>query len=276
MKDYCLELVSSQKSTAAKYNMMREYLQAYALRIMHDRKAFQSMAFVGGTALRFLYDLPRFSEDLDFALHKGPTYSFKDLMGILKQEFILAGYAADVSYDETKVVQSAFVKFDGLMHEAKLSPLKTKKFSIKIEIDTSPPEGAVLITQIVNKFFPIAFLSYDLPSLLAGKINALLTRPYTKGRDFFDIAWYLSRFKTLSPNLLFLHNALAQIGFKEAMPTQDNWRGYLYGVVEKADWEMVYKDAVNFLENAKDMDIFSKENVLQLIHTSGVGHETKG
>ena len=265
MKDYCLELAAAQKSGTAKYNAMREYLQAYVLRIMHNRGAFQSMAFVGGTALRFLYDLPRFSEDLDFSLHKKLAVPFAGLMNAIKQELILAGYEADADYNETRTVQSAFVKFEGLMYEAKLSPMKSRKFSIKIEVDTKPPKGAVLTTQIVNKFFPIAFLSYDLPSLLAGKIHALLSRKYTKGRDYFDIAWYLSRFKTLSPNFKLLHNALTQTGYAKKMPTENDWRKYLSDVVQRSDWKTVHKDVDNFLENSQDMDIFTKENVLKII-----------
>ena len=265
MKDYCLELAALQKSGPAKYNAMREYLQAYVLRIMHDRGVFQSTAFVGGTALRFLYDLPRFSEDLDLSLHKKPGYSFNHLVSTIKQELILAGYETSTTSNEDKTVQSAFVKFEGLLYEAKLSPLKNQKFSIKIEIDTKPPKGAFLTTQIVNKFFPIAFLSYDLPSMLAGKIHALLTRKYTKGRDFFDIAWYLSRFKTLISNFKFLHHALTQTGYTKKMPTQDDWREYLSRRVEQADWKTVYGDVVNFLENPKDMGIFTKGNVLKLI-----------
>lgn len=265
MKDYCLELAAAQKTASAKYNAMREYLQAYVLRVMHDKNAFQSIAFVGGTALRFLYGLPRFSEDLDFSLHKKLKVTFVDLMNIIKQELLLAGYAADIDYKEVKTVQSAFVKFEGLLYEAKLSPMKDQKFSIKIEIDTNPPHGAVLTTQIVNKFFPIAFLSYDLPSLLAGKIHALLTRKYTKGRDYFDIAWYLSRFKTLSPNFKLLHNALTQTGYTKKMPNENDWREYLREVVQKADWKIIHKDVVNFLENPKDMDVFTKENVLRVI-----------
>ena len=265
MKDYCLELAAAQTSSVAKHNAMREYLQAYVLRIMHDKNAFQSMAFVGGTALRFLYGLPRFSEDLDFSEHKKSKLSFIDLLNIIKQELILAGYSVDISYDDKNIVQSAFIRFEGLMYEAKLSPMKSQKMSIKIEIDTKPPKGAALTTQIVNKFFPIAFLSYDLPSLLAGKMNALLTRKFTKGRDFFDIAWYLSRFKTLSPNFKLLHNALSQSGYAKKMPSEGDWRKCLYERVEKSDWKSVYQDVVNFLDNPKDMDIFTKENVLKII-----------
>ncbi|MDP2653493.1 MAG: nucleotidyl transferase AbiEii/AbiGii toxin family protein [Candidatus Omnitrophota bacterium] len=267
MKDYCLELAASQKSTAAKYNAMREYLQAYVLRIMGDRRVFESAAFVGGTALRFLYDLPRFSEDLDFSLHKKPALAFADLLGAIKRELVLAGYEVEVVYKETRTVQGAFVKFAGLLHEAGLSPLPGQKFSIKIEIDSRPPSGAVLTTRIVNKFFPIAFLSHDLSSLLAGKIHALLSRKYTKGRDYFDLAWYLSRFPAIVPNFKLLHNALRQTGYAKKLPGKDDWREYLSGVVQKADWKTVHKDVVNFLENPGDMNVFTKGNVLKMIQT---------
>ena len=201
MRDYVLELVATKTGFNAKLNIMREYLQAYILRIMQDNGVFRSTAFLGGTALRFLYNLPRFSEDLDFSLTGNKHYTFADLVVKIKQELKLAGYDISVSYNDEKTVQYAMVKFDKLMYEAGISPHKEQKFSIKIEVDTNPPEGAGLKTDIVNKYFPISFLSYDIPSLFAGKFHALLSRKYTKGRDFFGLGWYLSRWKDISPNI---------------------------------------------------------------------------
>ncbi len=77
MKDYVLELVSKKEGYNAKLNAMREYLQAYILRVMHDEGVFRSVAFLGGTALRFLHGLPRFSEDLDFSLAGKPRLEFE-------------------------------------------------------------------------------------------------------------------------------------------------------------------------------------------------------
>lgn len=265
MKDFALELALKQTSLNAKLNIMREYLQAYILRIMHDEGIFRTTAFLGGTALRFLYNLPRFSEDLDFSLAGGKEYSFAGLVQKIKYELILSGYNISVTHNDTKTVHDAFIKFEGLMYEAGISPLKTQKFSIKIEIDTNPPEGAILKTDIVTKYFPISFLSYDLSSLFAGKLHALLSRKYTKGRDFFDIGWYLSKWKDLSPNLILLHNALKQTGWKNGLPTQENWRNFIYRVVKETDWNKVKQDVSNFLENPSDMDIFTKEGVLNLI-----------
>lgn len=268
MKDYVLEIVSQQKGLNTKLNAMREYLQAYTLRVMSDFGVFHTTAFVGGTALRFLYNLPRFSEDLDFSITEGKRYAFVDLIKKIKQELILAGYDISISYNEKKTVQHAFIKFGELMYEAGISPIKDQKFSIKIEIDTKPPEGAVLKTDIVNKYFPLSFLSYDVSSLFSGKLHALLSRKYTKGRDFYDLGWYLSKWKDLSPNIRLLKNSLVQTGWKGELPENKNWRKILYDIVKKVEWIKVKQDVESFLENPKDLDVFTKENVLALIEST--------
>ena len=272
MKDYCLELAAQQSGFNAKLNIMREYLQFYALRILYQQGVFHSTAFLGGTALRFLFNLPRFSEDLDFSVAKRMEYSFTDIIRKIREEFVLAGYDISVSYNDRKSVCYAFLRFAGLMYEAGISPLESQKLSIKLELDTNPPAGAVLKTDIVNKYFPISFLSYELSSLFAGKLHALLNRKYAKGRDFFDLGWYLSRWKDLTPNFTLLKNALSQTGWKGKMPAKDNWRDFIYKIVEQADWKKVREDVQNFLENPEDLDIFSKENTLWLIRdTDGHG-----
>lgn len=265
MKDYCLELTARQPDPSAKYNVMREYTQAYILKIMQDAGALPFYAFVGGTALRFLYELPRFSEDLDFSLLMPEGLPFMDLVNKIKQELTSAGYRAGVTYRDDKTVHSAFVKFEGLLFDAGLSTLKSEKFSIKIEIDTRPPEGAGIVTKIVNKFFPLSFQTYDLPSLFAGKIHAVLSRKYVKGRDYYDVAWYLSKNRALCPNLILLAAALKQTGWSGEAVTEMNWRSVLSEKVEKTDWSIVDRDAANFLERTEDLRIFTKDNVLQLI-----------
>ncbi len=265
MKDYVLELVSEKTGFNAKLNIMREYLQASILRIMHDSKVFRSTAFLGGTALRFLYDLPRFSEDLDFSLTGNRQFVFAKLVEKIKQELELAGYDISITYNDEKTVQYAMIKFDKLMYETQISPHRDQKFSIKIEIDTNPPEGADLKTNIVNKYFPISFLSYDIPSLFAGKLHALLSRKYTKGRDYFDLGWYLSRWKNITPNIPLLQNALKQTGWSGEVPSDNTWRDLISRVTKEADWQKIEDDVENFLENPSDMNIFTKKNMLELI-----------
>ena len=265
MKDYILSLVSKETGHNARLNLLREYLQAYILRVMHDAGAFRSAAFVGGTALRFLYGLPRFSEDLDFSAVEGGGPPFPELLKKIKGELVLAGYDVAVNYDDEKTVRSASVKFSGLLWAAGLSGHKEQRLSIKIEIDSKPPAGAGLEVRVVNKYFPIAFQSYDVPSLFAGKVHCVFSRKYTKGRDFFDIGWYLSKWPGLKPNLLLLNNALAQTGWKGDSPGENNWRDLLYEKTAGTDWEKVRRDVENFLENPSDREIFTRENTLGLI-----------
>lgn len=267
MKDYCIEVASKQEGFSAKLNAMREYLQAYILMLMHKEGFFRTTAFIGGTALRLLHNLPRFSEDLDFSLAGDrKAYSFEKLIKGLKNELALAGYTVSIAYKDEKMVHSAFIKFSGLMHEAGISPLKPQNFSIKVDVDTNPPEGAVLKTDIVNKYFPISLLSYDTASLFAGKTHALLSRKYTKGRDFFDLGWYLSKWRDLTPNFHLLKNALEQTGWKGDIPSENNWKDFIYKVVQDTDWVKVKKDVENFLEKPSDIEIFTKENILGLIN----------
>ena len=265
MRDYVLELAAKQSGMNAKLNTMREYLQAYILRIMHEKSIFSSTAFIGGTALRFLYNLPRYSQDLDFSLTNRGKPAFAPLMKLIKNELSLAGYDVSITFNDQRPVQSAFIKFRGLMKDAGISAFDAQNLSIKIEIDTNPPRGAVTETRVVNKYFPLSFLTYTKGSLFAGKLHAVLSREYTKGRDFFDVGWYLSKWEWLSPNITFLTNALKQTGWNKEYPSENTWRDIVYEAVDKADWRKVKKDVESFLERPEDLNVFTKENVLNLL-----------
>lgn len=265
MKDLCLALASKETGYNAKLNTMREYLQANILRILHEAGFFRTTAFVGGTALRFLYNLPRFSEDLDFSLTSPVKDDLTSLMTKIKKELLNAGYNVEAKYSGPKTVFNSWFRFKDLMFESQLSPLRSQNFSIKLEIDTNPPGGGITEARLVNKFFPITFLAYDLPSLFAGKIHALLTRPYSKGRDYFDLGWYLSRPQRLEPNFVLLKNALTQTDYKGEFPESKNWRKVLTRILEKTDWETIRNDVRNFLENPKSIETIDKDNLCALL-----------
>ena len=269
MKDYCLTLAARETNYNAKLNTMREYLQANILRALQERGFFRATAFVGGTALRFLYNLPRFSEDLDFSLISPAHYEFAALVTQIKDELSRSGYSVEAKYNDRKTVVNAFFKFKDLMFESGLSPLKSQNFSVKLEIDTNPPSGGATETRMVNKFFPVTFLSFDLPSLFAGKIHALLTRPYTRGRDYFDLSWYLSRHKNLEPNFTLLTSAFTQTGYTGEFPGSGNWREVLLRTLEKADWEAIRNDVKNFLENPGDLEALDMNNFHLLLSGEG-------
>ena len=112
--------------------------------------------------------------------------------------------------------------------------------------------------KISNVYFPIRFLTYDLSSLFAGKLHALLIRGFSKGRDFYNLAWYLSKFDGIVPNFTLLNNACKQIGWTGPTFGIDNWRGALINGVKAADWELLKSDVVKFVENPQDMEVYTQ------------------
>lgn len=265
MKDYAVQLALAQPEENSKRNALREYLQAYLLRILHDQGFFRFSVFLGGTALRFLYGLPRFSEDLDFSLEKREGYAFEEFLQKTRKELEKSGYRLTVAYKNEKTVQYALFKFEDLLYETGLSPLPAQKLSIKVKVDTRPPAGGAVQSHTLQKYFPLALSAYDIPSLFAGKLTAVFCRKYTKGRDYFDLGWYLARSRDLAPNIPLLQNALKQMSWQGDLPEKGSWRAFTRRYVEKADWKQVTADVKNLLENPSDLKIFSKDNILRLL-----------
>lgn len=265
MRDYLLHLAAERTSTHEKLNTMREYLQVYCLRILHEKGYFGQLAFLGGTALRFLYALPRFSEDIDFSLEHRKGYDFRQLLRQIKSSLELAAYDVSISFHDKGNVHSAFIRFAGLMYETGLSTQRGQKLSIKLEIDAVPPKGAIVETHLVNRYFPIVFLHYNLPSLLAGKLHALLTRSFHKGRDYYDIGWYMSRWQDIQPNFKLLNAALSQTNWDGPLVDHNNWRQLLRTKLENTNWSALAQDVRPFLEDPKDLNVITKDTLLGLL-----------
>lgn len=64
------------------------------------------LAFVGGTALRILYKLPRFSEDLDFSQVED-DFDFLDLLHFIKRELGLYGFSVGVTQNLSSLSKRA-------------------------------------------------------------------------------------------------------------------------------------------------------------------------
>jgi hypothetical protein len=264
VREGALKLVRDVGDAGLKMNLLREYLQAFALRSFHESKVFRCLSFVGGTALRFLYGLPRFSEDLDFSLENADGYDPKAWLGKLKRDLAFAGFDAAVTWNAEKTVETGWIRVAGLMREAGLTDLPEQKISIKIEIDAKPPEDAGMENSVINRHVIFALRHHDLPSLLAGKIHALCTRKYIKGRDWYDILWYGARRPPVKPNMRFLENALTQTG-NEGLGKAERWAEYLSARLDEIDQKKLVKDIGPFLEEPKEIDLLTKENVKKAI-----------
>ncbi|HPX25578.1 MAG TPA: nucleotidyl transferase AbiEii/AbiGii toxin family protein [Treponemataceae bacterium] len=265
MKQDLLTIVSNAADPAEKQNLMKEYLQACALRSLHEAGAFQNLSFVGGTALRFLFALPRFSEDLDFSLENNKNYDPIRWLTKMKRDFSLLGFNADITLNDRKTVHTSWIKVAGLLYECGLSVRPEQKIAVKIEIDTLPPEGAITEKKIVNRYSIFAVRHHTLSCLMAGKIRALLTRPFQKGRDWYDILWYVSRIPPVEPDSLFLSNSLAQYSEVNYFKPELGWKGSIQAMLNSISFDALKDDVAVFLENPKDADFFTEENFRELL-----------
>lgn len=260
MKDEALALVRPVADPAAKLNLLREFLQALALRSLHESEAFTRLAFVGGTALRFAYGLPRFSEDLGFSLEKADGYEPEKWLKKLKNDLVLAGFDASVSWNAKTTVHKAWVRAAGILKEAGLAAMPAQKLSIKLEIDTRPPAGAVRERAVITRHRVLALQYHDLASLMAGKVHALLTRKYAKGRDWYDLLWYRGRRPPAEPNLELLQNALDQSQGAGKRSAAD-WKSDLAAAVGRLSCARLRDDVRPFLERPGEAELIEVGNV---------------
>lgn len=265
MKEHLRELIKQGESEAMRRSLAREYLQARVLEALQDKGVFMHWAFVGGTALRFLYSLPRFSEDLDFSLLTGCESGFREALQEIKRLFTLEGYDVAITLNDRKTVFSSFVRFPGLLYELGLSQQRSQVFSIKLELDTNPPGGSSTATTIVRRHVALNLCHYDKASLMAGKLHAVLSRKWTKGRDLYDLAWYLADPSWPEPNLTLLNAALQQSGWQGAIMTTENWRTQMLQHLATHNWQQARDDVLPFLERQRDLELVSYDSLRRLL-----------
>ena len=266
MKDYLVNLVKQTPSPLEGKNIVREYLQARILGSLQRSGAMIPLAFHGGTALRFLYSHGRYSEDLDFALEgESQNYDFRGYLQAIRSDLSPEGYQVEVKVNDQKTVNSAFIRFPGLLFEMGLSPMRGEVLAVKIEVDTNPPKGAVLTTTVVRRFVVLQLHHHDKASLLSGKLHAILHRPYAKGRDMYDLLWYLSDPTWPQPNLVFLNNALIQTKWDGGTLTEDNWKEQVSLRLKGLDWNNILDDVRPFIDPGFDLNLLNLTNLQNLL-----------
>lgn len=266
MKDYLAAQVRAALNPTHGRNVAREYLQARLLAALQRAGAMIPLAFHGGTALRFLFAAQRYSEDLDFALERDrERYDFRGYLRTIQAELQAESYAVEIKVNDRKTVHSAFVRFPGLLHELGLSPHRDEVLAVKLEVDTNPPVGAGLETTVVRRHVILRLQHHDRPSLLAGKLHAIMQRPYLKGRDLYDLLWYLSAHDWPAPNLALLNNALTQTGWCGPALDATNWRSTIAARLRDADWAQAVADVRPFLEPGADASLLTPENLKQVL-----------
>jgi predicted nucleotidyltransferase component of viral defense system len=173
---------------------LTEYLQAEILAAIYDSEYGKFLSFIGGTCLRFAYNIERFSEDLDFDLIKS-GFDCVELAEYLEKKLKELGFKADAIAKKTENIFIIYVKFSEVMKEMQLSPMAGQKLMVKFEVDPNPPKHIKFESRRVNaygKAFNI--IANELDSIFAQKVLAIMKRPYQKGRDFYDLVWFLGQY----------------------------------------------------------------------------------
>ncbi|MFH1832528.1 MAG: nucleotidyl transferase AbiEii/AbiGii toxin family protein [bacterium] len=245
----------SPVSSRDELHALKEITQEIALSALARVNFFNKAAFQGGSCLRIVHGLNRFSEDLDFILFKPDrTFVWEPFLKSLQLEFKLYSLEFDVidRSKADKAVKMAFLKENSFgkvfvfTHPRGLSDKQTIK--IKLEIDTNPAEGSEFKNHFINFPYSFSIISQNLPSLFASKCHALLCRPFIKGRDWFDFVWYVS--KKVVPNYVHLTKAIDQEGpwKKQNVIVTKFWLiKSLTEKIEKIDWVKAKYDVENFL-----------------------------
>lgn len=261
------------KSTIEEEQALREITQEVILAGLGRTDFFDHAGFHGGTCLRIFHSLNRFSEDMDFALNsENNKFELHPYLERVKQELDAYGYELEIDdrRNRSQTISKAFLKDDSigklllLNYRPRSGPMR--KLRIKLEVDTKPPTGASYEMPILDYPFPSAVRIFDLPSLFAGKIHALLCRNYPKGRDWYDFIWYTTR--NTSVNHKLLSNALNQQGpwVKKQQQTDNLWCiKQLRDAIENIDWKKPRMDVQRFMKpnELPSLELWTKDYFLK-------------
>lgn len=267
---------------------LREIIQETALLGLWRARFFEHAAFYGGTALRILHGLDRFSEDLDFSLlQPDPQFSLQRFSAALEEEVRAFGFnlrVESVTKSIETAVQSAFLKANTrnelLVIEADeriarmVAPGQVLK--IKIEVDTDPPPGFMTTTRYLLQPIPFAVRCYTLPSLFAGKLHALLFRCWNnrvKGRDWYDLVWYAANHPQL--NLNHLEQRMRQTGHwnGDAVLQRGDFSELMLTAINRLDIDQARQDVAPFVKDQQALAIWSHDFFRDLVSRISIVEE---
>ena len=241
------------QSAEEELNAIKEITQEIILYALSKTSFFNHAHFCGGTALRIIHGLNRFSEDLDFATNVVESdFQFNDYMDEVL--LTLKQYGLDMIVKKAK--DDNFVKARELKEDSDKWTLsfpsnkQLKKIIIKLEIDTNPPAGVVETKAILD--FPLLHEVRigSMETLFSGKLHALLCRSFTKGRDWYDLLWYIKKKSNINYELL--RSALFQMGPYQGQDLKLVNRDFvvreLSSKIKALDWKEIRRDVERFLK----------------------------
>ncbi|MDA3917292.1 MAG: nucleotidyl transferase AbiEii/AbiGii toxin family protein [Deltaproteobacteria bacterium] len=249
-------------------NALKEIIQEIVLLGLWRSKFYEKAVFYGGSALRILHKLDRFSEDLDFSLiQPGTSLDIKKYLGAVKSELELWGFEVSIKKKDKKnksAINSAFIKANTLIYLIKIdSSLKTRKnamMKIKLEIDQEPAIGFTSDLKYHLHPIPFTIKTMTLPSLFAGKMHALLCRTIRtniKGRDWYDLIWFVKN--NIPCDLHYLKNKMVQTGHIDLSEvlTKEKLVKLISKKINKIDFSLAKSDVEPFLKTSGQKDELS-------------------
>jgi predicted nucleotidyltransferase component of viral defense system len=197
--------------------MLKEYVQLLILDFLSTSTYLKKIAFIGGTNLRLVKGIDRFSEDLDFDCKDFSQKEFLQMTDDILTFLARSGFCIETRDRQAEKLK-AFrrnIYFPQLLFDLKLSAYKEERFLIKIESQDQQFSYKPEMKKVkrMGFFFPFPVPPDDV--LCAMKISALLSRQ--KGRDFYDVMFL---FGQTSPNWDYLtekHKIHNRIELKEAL-----------------------------------------------------------
>jgi predicted nucleotidyltransferase component of viral defense system len=256
---------------------LREIMQEIALAALSRTDFFKRAAFYGGTALRIFHGLDRFSEDLDFSLlQTEENFSLEPYFNAISDEFQGLGMTVSLRKKEkngNSPIESAFLKSETLWEELvlvnvveQLGIRSNRNVKIKIEIDRNPPQKFQTEEKLLLRPFSFYVKCFDLPSLFAGKMHALLFRKWknrVKGRDWFDMEWYIRKGVRLNLEH-FLQRAKDSGDWNENTISEAEFRELLQNRIKTTPIERVVQDVRPFVKNVQALNIWNAQYFLDL------------
>lgn len=268
------------------YDALREILQEIVLLGLYDAGFFKHAAFYGGTALRILHNLPRFSEDLDFSLlESNPEFNLKPYEEAIVSTLKAFGFDVTIEIKEknnSSAIASAFVKGSTIEHLININAPKdiTNKIhrdqtvKIKLEVDTNPPLDFETGNVIRLTPRPFSINAFALPSLYAGKMHAILCRSWStrpKGRDWYDLVWYIANDIELDTKHLKArltqsckYLEVNEIKIPDKL-TEQNIKKLLTQRIENLDVSKAKNDVQPFIKDMREIELWSKEFFMAVI-----------
>lgn len=169
--------------------IVREFLQVKILDRIYHEKISARLFFVGGTALRLLRGLDRFSEDLDFDMSNHTSNELDSLMKKTSQAIQKENIALDLYSNTTAKRKYYEFRFKDLLYELKLSSNSEEKLMIKFDFETFW-RHQLQETILLNRYgFLTSVITIPLNQLFVQKLTAYLFRKETQPRDIYDIVW---------------------------------------------------------------------------------------